>query len=1120
MSEVNILHLSDIHFKSAEAEDYKTGRKMITKKLIAAITEFTKKNPTPDYIAVTGDIAFSGTEYTEAGEFFQTLRTILPAAVILPVPGNHDLNRKEINEFLSLQGIVTDGRAEKFLENSKQVRQEILPKFSAFQEFVRQWNDGLYCGEDDYFWVYSDQNRNLSFLGLNSCWACEGNLDQMHIALGYPQLVSALDRSEETACRILLMHHPPVNWLKDFERGPTAREVFRNCCLVLHGHTHGDSALVWTDPSDACICIGANASYTNHKENGFLGFQFIHLEWTSDNVKAKIWPYILDDRRYDFVPDRERWRSQNGKPFFELMGRTDPLETMTPATVPDFPAVYRDWIMAFHSQMDIEHLSRKGEAITVDLPELYIPLETVNPFHREELETALKKRNPKGDLPEDSIEQIETTETPYIDIEKLLSREKCLVLRGPAGMGKTTLVKHLTYAAAHGKSVGDLNQCLPIMILFRDLWRVFEREAAASTGIIDFEHLLPKYLEKVPCPLPMNIVLSYIANDRAMFLFDGLDEAPDHLRPDLVQLIAGFYLKHRNNRFVFTGRPHGVDATVTKYFGKYIFDIEPLNARQIQDFISSWFRVVSRQAVGLAGTSATGLISDIRENEPIQIFTQNPLLLTAVCVLYIDGRRLPDQRADLYNRLVDNLVYRRFHDIRKPEMENKVKEFLMKLAYTMHQEHRKTSEQQQVSDIIKSIFTTNSMENPIAEKYRLDALLDEVEPNCGLLSRTASGEIEFNHLTFQEFLAAKYLYYMDLDIECYLNDPWWEEVILMYAGLMNMERKSASNDLVRRVLQAGGTEMPHRLVNLAGKALRDFEPAKRDPAAVNAVRHQLYRVMNSDAPVLARFEAGEIVGILGDLRIRGTDRFVVVDAGEFIRGSKKGDGYENECPQKKIFLDAYYIDRFPVTNEEFQPFVAGDGYHNQQYWSRDGWKWREKDQIIEPEYWHDRKWNGSNFPVVGVSWYEAAAFAEWLRVQTGLPYRLPSEAEWEKAARGTQGRVFPWGNAVISDACNSRDILFLGWSSPVGIFPAGISPFQCLDMAGNVWEWCADWYDGKYYKLDDIRNPQGPDFGGGRVLRGGAWTDPVSNCRASQRSVSHPSSRYVSMGFRLARSIP
>lgn len=165
-------------------------------------------------------------------------------------------------------------------------------------------------------------------------------------------------------------------------------------------------------------------------------------------------------------------------------------------------------------------------------------------------------------------------------------------------------------------------------------------------------------------------------------------------------------------------------------------------------------------------------------------------------------------------------------------------------------------------------------------------------------------------------------------------------------------------------------------------------------------------------------------------------------------------------------------------------------------------------------YASDSRFNGDNQPVVGVDWSQAQAYCQWAGRQ------LPTEAQWEKAARGTDGQIYPWGNqpatceyAVMDDGsssgCGKGDA---AW--PVGSKPKGASPYGALDMAGNVWEWVTDWYDAKYYASAPLRNPLGPSSGQVRVLRGGSWNSVQIHARAASRYLNAPDNRSSLIGFR------
>jgi iron(II)-dependent oxidoreductase len=231
-----------------------------------------------------------------------------------------------------------------------------------------------------------------------------------------------------------------------------------------------------------------------------------------------------------------------------------------------------------------------------------------------------------------------------------------------------------------------------------------------------------------------------------------------------------------------------------------------------------------------------------------------------------------------------------------------------------------------------------------------------------------------------------------------------------------------------------------------------------------------------------------------DARLKKWDfgEMVLVAAGEFWMGSDNGD--PDERPRHRIYLDAYHIDTYEVTNAEYERFVDAT---------------REP----APGYWTDARFNEPRQPVVGVTWEDADTYCRW------AGKRLPTEAEWEKAARGTDGRVYPWGDQWDASRANSNES-HPGKPAPVGSYPTGVSPYGAHDMAGNVWQWVADWYDKDYYGRSPERNPKGPDSGTYRVLRGGSWSfDPVL-LRTTFRYTFTPFNRYDSIGIRCARGAP
>jgi formylglycine-generating enzyme required for sulfatase activity len=222
-------------------------------------------------------------------------------------------------------------------------------------------------------------------------------------------------------------------------------------------------------------------------------------------------------------------------------------------------------------------------------------------------------------------------------------------------------------------------------------------------------------------------------------------------------------------------------------------------------------------------------------------------------------------------------------------------------------------------------------------------------------------------------------------------------------------------------------------------------------------------------------------------------RMCAIPAGRFWMGSDPPEGSDNEHPKRQIETGDYEIGVAPVTNAQFAPFVR-NGYRDRAAWSAEGWEWRERNSIDKPRFWDDEAWRdylGPDQPVVGVSWYEADAFARFSRI------RLPSEVEWERGARGDDGRRFPWGDrwepTLAAHRGGARHTL------PVGSFPENKSPWGLLDCAGNVWEWCSDWY-----------------APGLKSARGGAWNAHPPQLRCASRNAWPPEARFSNLGFRLA----
>jgi formylglycine-generating enzyme required for sulfatase activity len=260
----------------------------------------------------------------------------------------------------------------------------------------------------------------------------------------------------------------------------------------------------------------------------------------------------------------------------------------------------------------------------------------------------------------------------------------------------------------------------------------------------------------------------------------------------------------------------------------------------------------------------------------------------------------------------------------------------------------------------------------------------------------------------------------------------------------------------------------------------------------------------AEAPpgMLEKIPSGEAAGQDSAARLDDVDPYgemILIAAGGFLMGSREDDldAYDEDVMAlRDVYVDGFYVAKYPVTNARYKAFMEAGGYCNMEYWSSEGWKCREDMGYSNPRYWDDYDFNDHSQPVVGVSYYEAEAYCRW----AGM--RLPTEAEWEKAARGIDGRTYPWGDEWQEGRCNS-DAANVGHTTPVDRYSGGASPYGAMDMAGNTWEWTSTWH-----------NAERED----KVIRGGSWGYHQTDVRCATRERLPPWERSNHVGFRCVGS--
>ena len=416
-------------------------------------------------------------------------------------------------------------------------------------------------------------------------------------------------------------------------------------------------------------------------------------------------------------------------------------------------------------------------------------------------------------------------------------------------------------------------------------------------------------------------------------------------------------------------------------------------------------------------------------------------------------------------------------------------------------------------------------------------IIEYVRDRAGLLAARGVGVYTFPHRTFQEYLAACYLTdhdFPDKVAELVLADgERWREVALLAGAKAASGSTSAAWNLAEALccqpVESEASQERSLAAVLAAQTLIENGAlagvSERNRPKAECIRGWLLAIVGRGllSPV-DRSAAGDALAVMGDdrpgigLQADGLPdiAWCEVPAGEFVMGNTRESddlAYDDEAPQhREIIREPYCISRYPITVAQFEAFVRDGGYteHWRECWTDAGW--HEKRERSEPIR-YEGAFRLPNHPVVGVSWYEALAYCRWLSLRLDRRVSLPTEAQWEKTARGTDSRRYPWPGELTPDHANFGET-GIGSTSAVGIFPKGTGPYRTLDMSGNVWEWClTKWRDS--YKDQPDESCEGEKR---RGLRGGSFNYAAWGVRCASRSKHGSYFRHWLVGFRVVAS--
>jgi len=634
-------------------------------------------------------------------------------------------------------------------------------------------------------------------------------------------------------------------------------------------------------------------------------------------------------------------------------------------------------------------------------------------------------------------------------------------------------------------------------------------EALLDAGFADAGKYLRRKLQRGEC----------------MLLLDALDEIADsdlHRRvvSELNHLRSAYGL---GNQILVTSRIAGFQQAVLD--GYLQLEVQEFKEAQIGRFVHSWFANAADPKE--SKRYIDGLLNALSRSPRMRLLASNPLLLSLITLLYEQNWRLPERRVDLYEECLVLLIadWDRLRNITRaprfsPEQKRKA---LTAIAVHFHEAGTRVMVWEKLLSCLDAVLPAVGGKDASPTEF-----LDEIMACTGVLRQKSRSSYDFLHLTFQEFLTAC-AYHERGDVEAllgYSGEAWWREVIRLYAALESdatsflgrlakkelflaaeclVDCQAVDTSAFRRVAEALVAELERfvredpdqcqaaadALAEIGGWGATAFlgnvvtEGKGRPEIAVAA----LLALAWANATVLDTLlaELGPILRLLHgqlpasapalrprllSLLERIGHPLVFVPAGKFLMGNDK----------HRVTLTEYWIDKYPVTNAQYARFVQETGH-------------QERGSAFTT--------GKERHPVVNVNWEDADAYAKWCGKQ------LPTEAQWEKAARGTDGRAYPWGNEWCGSRCNISGY----GTTPVGNYLQGISPYGCHDMCGNVGEWVVKYAQG-HDSSGPGYNPQGPTSGNPHVVHGSSWYYGAPHL-ADRLVGFFPFSRHHFIGFRV-----
>ncbi|MSV27236.1 MAG: NACHT domain-containing protein [Bryobacterales bacterium] len=719
-----------------------------------------------------------------------------------------------------------------------------------------------------------------------------------------------------------------------------------------------------------------------------------------------------------------------------------------------------------------------------------------------------------------------------IALEQAVSQRNVVIIGDP-GAGKSTFLRRVAFELCRSlrksrppEAVPFLaadDQRFPILIRVAEFAKLLAAVPSAADRLPKMEdspdwiaYFLGKQGEEYRWDADEAFFKSKLDHERCLVMMDGLDEAPEStLRARIARIFERATQTFKKCDFLVSTRPQtNVGEAVLKDFHQV--RIMELERPEIRAFFDHFARALALNDLE-AKKFKEELEDALDRRMEIREMAGNAVMLTALAVLQHNDQRLPEYRVDLYASILGWLAAAREKKKGRPPAKECL-EYMRKLALAMQDAPGKRMVQinkRVAADLFAGVFGGTSDEAEVQ--------IEGETQDSGIIV-SVGDDLKFWHLSFQEYLAAREIasFGEKKQIERVFEDGKlyrgeWRETMRLLGGVLRQQGEPKIEGFFEATLERLGNRSKladqARCVVLLGVMMRDLSRMGYTPKTQDYERtvKAVMRIFDAEAEGIeigTRIEAADALGQVGDPRLE-EDNWVTIPPCTFTMGAQKknknGKNYDPEAfdfeePVHEVKLSGYRIRRFPVTVQEYEAFIDAGGYATPKYWEAGSV------EFAKPENWERQK-QYPNRPVVGVSWSEAAAYCRW------AGGRLPTGAEWERAARGPEGCRYPWGNEPALDPSYAN---YEGVShpTPVGLYPKGNTSEGLCDMLGNVWGWCGDWF-GPYVKGSQ-ENPRGPEDGETRVLRGGSWGNPPEWVRVSNRNGGGPAARDHAVGFRCA----